>query len=64
MSDAPYTAAQLAFLRAHRQAVLATGRSDGSPQVSTFLIELDRPATLPPTPTNGVGAAAGNISPR
>ncbi len=33
----PYTEGQRAFLTAHRQAVLATGRRDGSPQLSTVV---------------------------
>jgi PPOX class probable F420-dependent enzyme len=41
MTTPPYTEEQLEFLRAHRQAVLATGRSDGSPQVSTVAYAVD-----------------------
>jgi PPOX class probable F420-dependent enzyme len=41
MTTAPYTDEQLEFLRAHRQAVLATGRRDGSPQVSTVVYAVD-----------------------
>jgi hypothetical protein len=49
---APFTDAQLEFLRAHRQAVLATGRRDGSPQVSTVVYAVDGeddPDALVPT---------------
>lgn len=41
MTTAPYTDEQLEYLRGHRQAVLATGRGDGSPQVSTVLYAVD-----------------------
>lgn len=37
----PYTDEQRAFLRTHSQAVLATGRRDGSPQLSTVVYALD-----------------------
>jgi PPOX class probable F420-dependent enzyme len=35
------TAEQAEYLRSHRLAVLATGRSDGSPQVSTIMYAFD-----------------------
>ena len=35
------TPEQAAFLRSHRLAVLATGRRDGSPQVSTMAYDGD-----------------------
>jgi PPOX class probable F420-dependent enzyme len=41
MTVLPYTDEQLEFLRAHSQAVLATGRPDGSPQVSTVVYAVD-----------------------
>ena len=41
MSSPPYSDAQLEFLRAHGQAVLATTRRDGSPQVSTVAYAVD-----------------------
>lgn len=41
MTTSPYTDDQLAFLRSHRQAVLATGRRDGSPQVSSVVYAVD-----------------------
>ena len=41
MTTPPYTDDQLAFLRGHRQAVLATGRRDGSPQVSSVVYAVD-----------------------
>ena len=40
MSDV-MTAEQAEYLRSHRLAVLATGRSDGSPQVSTIMYAFD-----------------------
>ena len=41
MTTPPYNDAQLEFLRAHRQAVLATGRRDGSPQISSVAYAVD-----------------------
>lgn len=41
MTTSTFTDEQLAFLRAHHQAVLATGHRDGSPQVSTVVYAVD-----------------------
>lgn len=41
MSDFTFDAEQAAFLREHKWAVLATGRRDGSPQVSTIGYHFD-----------------------
>lgn len=52
MTTPPHAEDQLGFLRAHSQAVLATGRRDGSPQLSTVVYAVDGAHVLVSTKRN------------